>query len=92
MSESPSTGRRPLLMQVVTIQSRLFDVGSAVATPLDTASEAKRNRTQFDEAETSRLEDWIDEMEEQLPPLTNFILPSGPFLMTDCHLLTASCT
>ena len=63
--------------QVITIQSRLFDVGSAVATPLNTASEAKRDRTQFDQAETSRLEGWIDELEEQLPPLTNFILPSG---------------
>ena len=64
-------------MQVINIQSRLFDVGSAVATPLDSASEAKRTRTQFDEAETSKVEGWIDELDEQLPPLTNFILPSG---------------
>ena len=92
MAELLITGHQPLDMQVITIQSRLFDVGSAVATPLDTASEAKRNRTQFDEAETSRLEGWIDEMEEQLPPLTNFILPSGPSLLTACHMLTASCT
>ena len=70
-------GRAELAVQLIVLQSRLFDVGSAVATPLDTASEAKRNRTQFDEAETTKLEGWIDEMEEQLPPLTNFILPSG---------------
>ena len=63
--------------QLLVVQSRLFDVGSAVATPLTSASEAKRSRTHFDDAETARLEAWIDEMDAELPPLTAFILPSG---------------
>ncbi|RLN60807.1 hypothetical protein BBJ29_005888 [Phytophthora kernoviae] len=60
------------------IQSRLFDLGACVATPLTTASEMKQQRTGvFDEANVTQLELWIDEMDLELPPLKSFILPSG---------------
>ncbi len=58
-------------------QSRLLDVGSAVATPVDTSSSIKIQRTAFPAAHTSQLEEWIDTMDAELPPLKNFILPSG---------------
>ena len=32
-------------------------------------------QTTFNEAHVDNLEKWIDEMSENLPPLTNFILP-----------------
>ena len=58
------------------VMSRLLDVGAAVATPLDTTkSQAKLNRVAFDSENIARLEKSIDKMEEQLPPLKNFILP-----------------
>lgn len=59
------------------MQSRLLDVGSAVATPSDSSSKFKRERVRFDAGATGRLEAWIDAMDEELPQLTNFILPSG---------------
>lgn len=60
------------------IQSRLFDLGACVATPLTSASETKQRRTGvFDEANVTQLELWIDEMDAELPPLKCFILPSG---------------
>lgn len=64
-------------MQLEFIQSRLLDVGSAVATPRPSASDAKLARVAFDPAHTAVLEGWIDAASAQLPPLTNFILPSG---------------
>ena len=54
-----------------------MDVGSVVATPLDNSTERKLQRVLFDAAATTGLESWIDLMDEQLPALTNFILPSG---------------
>lgn len=64
-------------MQIAEIQSRLLDVGSAVATPLDKSSSRKVERVKFDESAVEDVERWIDRMDEALPPLTNFILPSG---------------
>lgn len=67
-----------LLQQIEDIQSRLLDVGSAVATPLQSSSEAKLQRTRFDGAVfAGELESWIDDLQSHLPTLKNFILPSG---------------
>lgn len=65
------------MLQLESIQSRLLDVGSAVATPLENSSDGKLKRTLFDASATSLLEAWIDAMDQELPALTNFILPSG---------------
>ena len=65
------------VLQLESIQSRLLDVGSAVATPLENSSDGKLKRTLFDTSATSLLETWIDAMDQELSALTNFILPSG---------------
>jgi cob(I)alamin adenosyltransferase len=55
------------------LQKHLFVLGSDLATP-------KTKKTRIDrigEVEVEFLEKAIDEMEETLPPLKNFILPGG---------------
>lgn len=59
------------------IMSRLFDVGSSVATPIDSSSKSKLKRAAFNAELVKDLETSIDRMDEELPPLKNFILPSG---------------
>ncbi|TYZ62695.1 hypothetical protein PybrP1_010299 [[Pythium] brassicae (nom. inval.)] len=75
------------------VQSRLFDVGACVATPLTSAPRSKKNRAgAFDDANVTVLERWIDEMDAELPPLTSFILPSGGGLAsTQLHVARAVC-
>lgn len=63
--------------QLETIQHALFDVGAALATPRSCHLNQKLERTRFDEKAIGLLEKWIDLMENELPPLKNFILPSG---------------
>ena len=91
------------------IMSRLFDVGAAVATPLDTASDSKVARAAFDPkfgsgsggdggsenenrvTHTAELEGWIDAHTEALPPLKNFVLPSGGICAAQLHVARAVC-
>jgi cob(I)alamin adenosyltransferase len=81
-----------LRSQITWIQCRLLDMGSAIATPLNkTDDERKRKLTAFDGAEVVRLEEWIDEMEKELPPLTNFVLYSGGRCSTLLHLARTIC-
>ena len=86
-----SDGLDSMAAQLVRIQSRLMDVGSAIATPVvsrvdgedgTSASASTKTKTKnigFDEDgdEVQLLEGYIDEMDARLPPLKNFILPSG---------------
>ncbi|CAM9254031.1 unnamed protein product, partial [Ectocarpus fasciculatus] len=73
------------------IQSRLFDLGAATATPIDASTKNRIAYTAFSAANTIQLEHWIDEMDSQLPPLKNFILPSGGLLATHLHLSRSVC-
>jgi cob(I)alamin adenosyltransferase len=66
------------------IQSRLLDLGSHVATPIDStrSNKTKLSQTDFEEENVSELEKLIDEYDMKLPKLTNFILPYGALHMS----------
>jgi cob(I)alamin adenosyltransferase len=74
------------------VQSVLLDIGSFVATPKTRASEAQLNRlSAFSPSLVNELEKWIDEYQAVLPPLKNFILPSGGKCASTIHLSRAIC-
>lgn len=82
----------PVSDELEEIQSRLFDIGSAIATPRSsTKSDRKVALTAFPATHVSSLEHWIDELNAELPPLKNFILPSGGLASTHLHLSRAIC-
>jgi cob(I)alamin adenosyltransferase len=56
------------------IQNDLFNVGSNLATPLEKRWEGMRL---IGEQDATRLEGWIDELNNDLEPLREFILPGG---------------
>jgi cob(I)alamin adenosyltransferase len=72
------------------VQSRLLDVGSCIATP-PMSSDTRRQRTEFSEDHARMLEERIDELDEELPALTMFILPSGGKASSHLHLARSVC-
>lgn len=82
---------RKVLEQLQIVQHALFDVGAALATPRTHAASTKLDRTRFDHEETLMLEQWIDEMDAQLPQLTTFILPGGHSSGALLHVARSIC-
>ncbi|KAG2231992.1 hypothetical protein INT48_004802 [Thamnidium elegans] len=82
-----------LIERLVQIQSLLQDVGSNLATPREHSNEARLARTAFDTNgnHVKDLENWIDEYDEQLPKLTQFILPSGGKASATLHIARSVC-
>lgn len=67
------------------IQWNLFNAGAAVINDTD------KDITSVSEADTKMLEDWMDEMNEILPELKNFILPKGSKAISTIHIARTVC-
>ncbi len=70
------------------LQMRLFDVGAELATT-DAGMLAKLTRIGADEV--VELEQQIDRLEQDLEPLTNFVLPGGTGLAASLHHARTVC-
>ncbi|XP_008519132.2 corrinoid adenosyltransferase MMAB isoform X1 [Equus przewalskii] len=81
----------PFAEELQKIQCSLQDIGSALATPRSSAREAHLRHTAFEAGPILELEQWIDKYSSQLPPLTEFILPSGGKSSSALHLCRAVC-
>lgn len=69
------------------LQHQLFELGAELATP---SAEAKTVGS-IDEGAISQIEVWIDQLEQNLQPLTNFILPGGSPTAARLHLARCVC-
>lgn len=69
------------------IQDDLFLVGSALADPNPDGKFARAITPDH----SAQLECWIDTLEEELPPLTQFILPGGTPAAAALHLARTVC-
>jgi cob(I)alamin adenosyltransferase len=70
------------------IQTQLFHLGADLATPLDAKAEWV---VRMDAETVTLLENGIDEMTAQLPPLKNFILPGGTPAAAQIHVGRTVC-
>jgi len=70
---------------VTALQNDLFLVGA------DLANVSPDNRIRIQQSDWERLENWIDEYEEDLPELRNFILPGGSPGAAQLHLARTVC-
>jgi cob(I)alamin adenosyltransferase len=80
---------------LIRIQNNLFTLGSFLA--LDLSKEKLPNGKKrldikpIDENDILFLENLIDEIEKELPPMTHFILPGGDEQVSICHICRTVC-
>ncbi len=74
---------------IIEIQNELFVIGAYLAT--DSTVSDLRDRLNCDEKKIERLELEMDKMENQLPPLSNFVLPGGHPVVASCHICRTIC-
>lgn len=70
------------------IQSRLFDVGTHLAMPCTEGQEAPCTLTGN---HVQQVENYIDELDAQLPALHTFVLPGGGLSAAQCHVCRTVC-
>ncbi len=73
--------------QLAQIQNHLFDIGAAIAAPLDSELLSKLSESLL----PSVLENRIDEMDAELAPIKQFILPGGTVGASATHVCRSIC-
>lgn len=81
-------GDDSLAAKLQRIQNDLFDLGADIATPGETF-EPSEMELRIVPAQVAWLEASIDDANENLPPLTSFILPGGSQVAASLHLARA---
>jgi cob(I)alamin adenosyltransferase len=70
------------------VQQELFDLGSELATPPESEYEGM---IRIGDDAIARLEQWMDELSSDLPPLKSFVLPGGGAAAASLHVARTVC-
>jgi len=73
------------------IQHELFSIGSHLATPPTGGGRPRPSLPELPLESIAWLEGWIDEVEGELSPLRNFILPGGSAGAAELHICRTVC-
>ena len=77
-----------LAEQLGALQARLFDLGAELAS---SGPKVLKKLDRIADQDVETLERWIDRLEDELPPLKSFVLPSGTVLAAQLHLARTVC-
>ncbi len=80
---------------IIHIQDRLFTVGAILATDPEKAilknGKERLNIPKITSENIERLEQEMDTMNAELPPMTHFVLPGGHQTVSFCHIARCVC-
>jgi len=80
---------------LIQLQDKLFTLGAILATDPDKSllknGKERLNIPKVEEEDIAVLETEIDTMEEDLPPMTHFVLPGGHTTVSYCHIARCVC-
>jgi cob(I)alamin adenosyltransferase len=83
-----SITEKPVIDLLIEIQDRLFTTGSLLAADPD---KSKMKLPELIADDITRLEHAIDQMNETLPPMRQFVLPGGHLIVSYCHIARCVC-
>lgn len=83
--------RKEIAGPLTEVQSLLFNIGAEVAEGGAKAKKMIDDSLRVGPMHVATLERWIDSFEQDLPPLTTFILPGGSPAGARLHLARAMC-
>jgi cob(I)alamin adenosyltransferase len=75
--------------QLLEVQDRLFTAGSHLA--LDPSHQGKMQLPSLSDADVEVLEKAMDQMDAELEPMKNFVLPGGHPVVSHCHIARCVC-
>ena len=78
-----------LASELPSIQNELFDLGADLATPAD--SQARHPVPTIEDRHIEKLERLVDELNEVVGPLANFLLPGGSLGASQLHVARTIC-
>ncbi|MCZ8144225.1 cob(I)yrinic acid a,c-diamide adenosyltransferase [Flavobacterium sp.] len=80
---------------LIEVQDRLFTVGAILATPPEKTvlknGEKRLQNLGITEMDVAYLENEMDKMDAELPPMTHFVLPGGHPTVSYCHIARCVC-
>ena len=74
---------------ILNIQKDLFIIGSLLA--LDYSTKSNEEHIDFSKNKIIIIENKIDEIDSNLPKMTNFIIPGGHVTVSTCHISRCIC-
>jgi cob(I)alamin adenosyltransferase len=74
--------------QLIEIQDRLFTIGSSLASDPE---KSNMKIPDLKNEDISLLENWMDEMDSELPEMKFFVLPGGHQSISFCHVARCVC-
>jgi len=77
-----------LVEDLINVQDRLFTIGSHLASE---PGDRKFKIPEINESDIQFLEEKIDEMENELDPMRNFVLPGGHPVVAQAHITRCVC-
>lgn len=89
VSACTGPGADRLREMLISIQSRLFDLGADLATPSGAPTQGRVTR--IGERHVVQAEGFIDEVDAQNPPIRVFVLPGGTELASRLHVARTVC-
>lgn len=73
------------------VQHDLFSVGAELATPPTDEGRTRPRTPGLPDGRAAEMERWIDEADEELSPLTEFVLPGGSEAAAALHVARTVC-